>query len=429
MAKKIVFKSTSYIDVEFNKEFTYRYETNSALRNMIEGNALDSKILAYINKNKASLVFEKKPLGELSVYLEKEFEKIAAKVKDPKPLKIAPRTVKIYFHTTSPESSSMGVYEKAGEWDSFEVDNIEELQNDIENHYGSLRASSNKFHKSIYYTTVAPERDVKTGNETFYSIHLSEFPFEEQEEFYYLLFPKKISKSNPDLNPKTKSKNEPFTLMSAVDWRMKIDKLLVEREEERNPSRKKSSNEDGYNDYNIRFVQASNPSTWSIEEDKKAIEVLIKKIASIEKKFPKGCKGKAVAGELVEYNEMLIFFSCKLKKSGKKLKNPNPIEKQFRVEWFQGDESNDKSTCAVRYVNAKSKYEALQRVLSKEFEKFSAICFNNVRFVKPKKDVEDLVFDIANIMIEANDNLDSKNVYLSVVIDEKLQNQNPKKGK
>lgn len=94
--------------------------------------------------------------------------------------------IKIYYQTISPESAENGDFESMGEWDNINCDknaSIEEIIQLIEG-YGYLEPSSSQFHKNIWYSTINPEVNYKTGTEKYYTIHFDLFPESKQNEIY-----------------------------------------------------------------------------------------------------------------------------------------------------------------------------------------------------------------------------------------------------
>lgn len=49
---------------------------------------------------------------------------------------------------------------------------------------GSVEPSGSMFYPGVWYTTIDLDRDMRTGDETWYSYHLYEFTEEEQHEIY-----------------------------------------------------------------------------------------------------------------------------------------------------------------------------------------------------------------------------------------------------
>lgn len=91
--------------------------------------------------------------------------------------------IKIYFQTISEKSSKSGEFESMGEYDIINVDTVADVLDAIED-YGYLEPSSSEFHNGIWYTTSEPDTDLKTGIETYYTIHFNDASEVEQRSIY-----------------------------------------------------------------------------------------------------------------------------------------------------------------------------------------------------------------------------------------------------
>lgn len=93
--------------------------------------------------------------------------------------------VKIYYQTITPESAQYGEYSETGDHDVLENYTIDDAIRHVKNTYGSLEPSSSPgFCKNIWYTTRDPDIDFRTGEETYYTIHLDSYSEKEQRDFF-----------------------------------------------------------------------------------------------------------------------------------------------------------------------------------------------------------------------------------------------------
>lgn len=101
------------------------------------------------------------------------------------------RSIKIYYQTVSPESAENGDFESTGEHDetiftSIDIGCHNHIEAAIEQikDGGFWESSSSQFHNDIWYSTVDPDRDLYTGNETTYTLHLNGYTELEQRRIY-----------------------------------------------------------------------------------------------------------------------------------------------------------------------------------------------------------------------------------------------------
>ncbi len=75
------------------------------------------------------------------------------------------------FELITPESATYGDAEERGfEYKNKAFDSIEDMAEEIF-YDGSVEPSSTQFHEGVWYTTIDPERNYRTGSETYYSFH------------------------------------------------------------------------------------------------------------------------------------------------------------------------------------------------------------------------------------------------------------------
>lgn len=106
------------------------------------------------------------------------------------------------YYTITPESAENGDFEDHG-WcdeegksmlpDEFEIEEgitaVDKAVDFLENVRYTTEPSSSEFHDGIYYSTVDPEQNYTTGEDTYYTCHLNGFTTEEEFDIY-----KKITK-------------------------------------------------------------------------------------------------------------------------------------------------------------------------------------------------------------------------------------------
>lgn len=100
-----------------------------------------------------------------------------------------------YFQIITEESALRGDFAKTGKLDIFNID-LNDDESPVDQAVNFLKkqnffeASSSVFHDGIWYQTVDPDRDVKSGDEIYYTFHLNGFTEDEQKEVYNKLFNK-----------------------------------------------------------------------------------------------------------------------------------------------------------------------------------------------------------------------------------------------
>ena len=108
------------------------------------------------------------------------------------------KELEIYYQTSIPGSDANqdGEYDDQGEHETRNVTpdeyDIEEgltavdlAERLISNDYGAVEPSASPtWNKGVWYTTVDPSKDYKTGEDTYYTIHLKNFSEDEEKELY-----------------------------------------------------------------------------------------------------------------------------------------------------------------------------------------------------------------------------------------------------
>lgn len=115
------------------------------------------------------------------------------------------RRIQITYDVITPESCEQGDYAESG-FENEEGVLIAPDELDIEEHEtelaavaylaakeirdrGGVEPSSSWFHPGIWYSTVDPDQDYGTGEDTCYSFHLDGFTEEEEKAIHDYLFP------------------------------------------------------------------------------------------------------------------------------------------------------------------------------------------------------------------------------------------------
>lgn len=106
------------------------------------------------------------------------------------------------YYTITPESAENGDFEDHGWYDEegesmlpdeFEIEEgitaVDKAVDFLENVRYTTEPSSSEFHDGIYYSSVDPDQNYTTGEDTYYTCHLKGFTTEEEFEIY-----KKITK-------------------------------------------------------------------------------------------------------------------------------------------------------------------------------------------------------------------------------------------
>jgi DNA-binding transcriptional regulator GbsR (MarR family) len=106
------------------------------------------------------------------------------------------KLIKTTFQTVTPESAEAGDYAEQG-WEDEEGESMMPDEYDIEEgvtavekavqfmkNKGASEPSSSRFHTDVWYSTVYPDRNYKTGEEKYFSFHLKGFTPEEEEEIF-----------------------------------------------------------------------------------------------------------------------------------------------------------------------------------------------------------------------------------------------------
>lgn len=85
------------------------------------------------------------------------------------------KTVKITktYQVISPESAEIGDFEDQGfDYQDQEM-TLREVLSEVERGGFTEWSSSGGFHNGIWLSTIDPDRDMQSGNETYYSLHFS----------------------------------------------------------------------------------------------------------------------------------------------------------------------------------------------------------------------------------------------------------------
>lgn len=139
------------------------------------------------------------------------------------------KSVKVYFQTVSPESAEHGDFSDQGSYDEIVCEDVEDAVKAIRNG-GGAQPSSSEFHRGIWYSTVDPDRDYRTGDETYYTFHLMGFSPKEEKEVYEGLIGRK-AKSNPSShthrNTLFKMRAEVVEDISRLQGRQKTEESLL----------------------------------------------------------------------------------------------------------------------------------------------------------------------------------------------------------
>jgi hypothetical protein len=109
------------------------------------------------------------------------------------------KTIKVYYQTITPESAEHGDFSDTGEHDVLDCNPdkhdtadgltaVDLAVKELKKQY--LEASSSNFHRGIWFTSIDPDQNYSTGEETYYTFHLKGFTKEEEQLIYKKIFNK-----------------------------------------------------------------------------------------------------------------------------------------------------------------------------------------------------------------------------------------------